>query len=214
MRKPLAFHFDIVCPYAYLASTQVDALVQRCGATLSWHPFLLGGVLQSIGTDPMFTTRLSAPKMRHNRLDALRWADHLGVPFSWHPKHPIRTVTVMRALLLLADSDGVIADPTPIHALYRAYWVDHRPLWRPEVTAEVLSEIGLPGPSLVAQTQDPAVKLRLKTVSSALAQRGVFGAPAMFVDQQLFWGQDRLAFVEAALRSEAVAPPKHPAWNL
>ena len=58
----LKYHYDIVCPYAYPGSTQVEALGARVGASLSWHPFLLGGVFQAIAVDPMFTTKLSPSK--------------------------------------------------------------------------------------------------------------------------------------------------------
>ncbi len=203
--KHLEYHFDIVCPYAYLGSTQVEALCARTDATLSWHPFLLGGVLKTIGTDPGFTLKLPENKMRHNLLDAVRWADYLGVDFGWHKRHPMRTVTTMRALLLLADDEGAIADPAPIHALYRAYWVDGRDIDDEKVLAEVLTEAGLDGEALVAGTKAPEVKQRLIDVSTGAADRGIFGAPAMFIrgvrgfEEEMWWGQDRLAMVEEAL---------------
>lgn len=202
MSRHVEFHFDIVCPYAYLGSTQIEALAARCDATVSWHPFLLGGVFKSIRVDPTFTLKMPAAKTRHNLLDAIRWADFLGVDFAWHPNHPMRTVSTMRALLALADDKDVIADPAPIKALYRAYWVDHRDLTDDTELAAVLSECGLDGAALLEQTRSPALKQRLKDVSARAAQRGVFGAPAMFVDGALYWGQDRLEFVEAALKGE------------
>jgi len=207
-RRPhLEYHFDIVCPFAYLGSTQVEALCERTGATLSWHPFLLGGVLKTIGTDPTFTLKLSPAKTRHNLLDAIRWADHLGVPFKWHNRHPMLTVTTMRALTLFADDNNAIEDPTPIHALFRAYHVDGRDIVEEDVLGDVLTELGMDGPALVAQTKAPPVKQRLREISTRAADRGIFGAPAMFVNGELFWGQDRLHFVENALKQASQEKP-------
>ncbi|MEL6342567.1 MAG: 2-hydroxychromene-2-carboxylate isomerase [Myxococcota bacterium] len=202
MRRPLDFYFDIVCPYAYLASTQVQALCDRYDTPLCWRPFLLGGLLKAtrLDKDALFTTTLSEQKAHHNRLDVIRWADVRGVAFAWHPRHPVRTLLTMRALVQLADADGVIADAGPIHGLYRALWVEHRDLDDADVLAQTLDELGLDGAALVDGTRDPAVKMRLRTLTDDLAARGGFGAPAMFLGDQHFWGQDRLHFVQAALQ--------------
>ena len=87
----LEYHFDIVCPYAYLGSTQMTALCERNNATLSCA-VLLGGILKSVKVDPMFTTKLSPAKAKHNVVDMYRYADMLGVPFQFNPRHPVRTV--------------------------------------------------------------------------------------------------------------------------
>lgn len=199
MARHLEFHFDVVCPFAYLASTQVESLCDRVEATISWHPFLLGGVLQATGVTPWLANTLIPQKARHTVLDAVRWADVLNVPFDWHPDHPVRTLHAMRALLALTDANGVLHDAAPAHALYAAYWVQGRDLYDPVVVVDVLDSVGLDGGALLDQTRDPALKDRLRAVSDAAAARGMFGAPAMFVGDQMFWGNDRLHFVEAAL---------------
>jgi len=198
--RHLEFHFDIVCPFAYLASVQVEALCERVNASLSWHPFLLGGVLQSTGRDPMFTTKLPPAKARHNLLDAVRWADYLGIPFAWHPRHPVRTLSAMRTLVALANEENQIQDVRTIHALYKAYWVDGLNLDQDDTLVTVLDQAGHDGHDLLTRSRTPENKLRLRNVSDAAAERGIFGAPALFVGEQHFWGQDRLHFVEATLQ--------------
>lgn len=196
----LEFHFDIVCPYAYLGSTQIESICARAGASLSWHPFLLGGVFQALDVDPMFTTKLSPSKARHNHLDAIRWAEHLNIEFAWHPQHPVRTVTTMRALLVTETPRDLVA------AFYRAYWVQHRALQEDAVVAEVLEECGYPGAEILQATKRQEIKQTLREISTKAAKRGIFGAPAMFVGDELYWGQDRLHFVEAALRKQNGLP--------
>ena len=74
------FHYDIVCPYAYLASTRIEALAARCGAEVRWRPMLLGGVFRHVGGADNPTRTMSPPRARLNMLDLHRWADRWGVP--------------------------------------------------------------------------------------------------------------------------------------
>src|SRR5690606_1017630 len=90
------FYYDVVCPYAYLASTQVPALEARCGVSLTFRPMLLGGVFRAIGSADRPGDRMSPGKARHNFLDMRRWADHFGVALSMPAEHPRRTVLAMR----------------------------------------------------------------------------------------------------------------------
>lgn len=190
----LEYHFDIVCPYAYLGSTQIKSIVDRCNASISWHPVLLGGILRSVGMDPMFTTKLPTEKMRHNLNDMYRWADQWGIDFKFHPRHPMRTVTVQRTLIAAGPTQSLI------DALYRAYWVDNRDLDDDTELASVLNDAGLDGNALIEQTQDPNIKLQLRSATDRVVERGAFGVPAMFVGETLIWGQDRLHFVERLLQ--------------
>lgn len=194
----LEYHFDVVCPYAYLGSTQIETIVERCNASISWHPVLLGGILRSVGVDPMFTTKLPREKMRHNLNDMHRWADQWGIEFNFHPRHPVRTVTVQRALIA-AGSEKRLID-----ALYTAYWVQNRDLDNDKELINVLNEAGYDGPALLEQTQDPNIKLKLRIATDTVVERGAFGVPAMFIDDTLIWGQDRLHFVEHLLQGETL----------
>jgi 2-hydroxychromene-2-carboxylate isomerase len=190
----LQYHFDIVCPYAYLGSTQMANLCERNNASLSWHPVLLGGMLKSVKVDPMFTTKLSPAKAKHNILDMYRHADVMGVPFQFNPLHPIRTVQVQRALIVAQ------ANETLIHKLYRAYWVDNLDLSQASVLKDVIDSAGLDGAAVLEETDNPAIKAQLRQATDEVVERGAFGVPAMFVGDELVWGQDRLHFVERLLQ--------------
>src|SRR5262249_43042857 len=118
-RMELIFYYDVVCPYAYLASTRIEALARRVNVPLRWKPILLGGVFKAIGRDE---TPLPAPKARLNLLDIRRQAEDLGVPLEMPADHPRRTVAAMR-LLHCVDGEARVR---LTHALYRAYWVEGR----------------------------------------------------------------------------------------
>lgn len=192
------FWFDFSCPYAYLGSTQIEAVARRAAAELSWRPMLLGGVFRAVETPQKLFETLSPPKARHNYADMMRWADVFGVPLVMPSNHPMRTVRALRALLSLPEP----AWPPVIHAVYRAYWVHSRDVAERDVVADALAEAGVTGGALdraLAANDDPAIKDDLRRRTDEAIARGVFGAPAMFVGDLMFWGQDRLDMVERAL---------------
>jgi 2-hydroxychromene-2-carboxylate isomerase len=187
------FWFDYSCPFAYLASTQVEALAARTGATLVWQPMLLGGVFRAAGTSQNLMNLLSPAKAAHNGWDMQRWADVFGVTLRMPGAHPMRTVEALRATLLT----GV--DPRVVHGFYRAYWVDGRPPSDEATIRDVLSAAGHDAPAILARLDDPAVKDELRARTDRAVALGIFGAPAFVVSGRLYWGQDRMHFVEREL---------------
>jgi 2-hydroxychromene-2-carboxylate isomerase len=197
--KRVDFFYDFSCPYAYLAHTQIEAEGERAGAELVWRPMLLGGVFQAVGTVQVPFAVMSTSKARHNAFDMMRWADHFNVPLTMPPMHPNRTVLALRATLAAGE-----AIPRASKALFAAYWVLGRDLSQPAVVREALDRAGLDGGALVARAEDPQIKAALRARTDEAVARGVFGAPAFIVTApgvagDLFWGQDRLDFVEKAL---------------
>lgn len=193
----LEFHYDVVCPYAYLASTRIEALAARAGARLVWRPVLLGGLFRHAGQTQNPGAAMSSAKARLNLADMHRFAARLGVPLHMPAGHPRRSVEAMR----LVTSAPEVVRPALSHALYRAYWVEGRDVADREVLGAIASEHGLD----LARIDAPEVKDALHAATAAAAERGIFGVPAMGVGDRFFWGQDRLHLVEQALTG--VAPP-------
>jgi 2-hydroxychromene-2-carboxylate isomerase len=187
----LHFWFDYSCPYAYLASTQVAALASRTRADLVYEPMLLGGVFRAVGTPQRLFAELSLAKARHNALDMQRWADLFGVPLTVPSGHPFRTVEALRATLLT----GI--DPRVVDGFYRAYWVEGRGPSEEGTIRDVLGGAGHDASAVLARLDEAKDDLRRRT-DQAIAL-GIFGAPAFVVGRELFWGQDRIEFVEKAL---------------
>ncbi|HEX4461384.1 MAG TPA: 2-hydroxychromene-2-carboxylate isomerase [Polyangia bacterium] len=184
------FYYDIVCPYAYLASTQVEALAARAGAEIVWEPILLGGVFRAIGQSDQPARAAPAAKVALGLLDMQRYAALYGVPLKLHPRHPLRSVEAMRLLHTVAGAEQVAL----MHRLYRAHFVENRDI----SDRAVLADYGE-----VVRIDDPAVKAALHAATDRAVADGVFGVPAFIVEQagqrRLFWGQDRMLLVEKAL---------------
>jgi 2-hydroxychromene-2-carboxylate isomerase len=187
----LEFFYDFVSPYSYLASTRIEGVAARTGATLRWRPFLLGGVLKATGN----RAPLEIPaKWRHMLTDLERWSRRLAVPLHFPAPFPFSSILALRTAFA-AEAAGKLVPYT--HAVFRAAWADGRDVANPEVLAAVASEAGLDGATLVAAA--PEYKVALAKQTQEAIDRGAFGAPACFVGDKLFIGNDRLDFVEEAL---------------
>lgn len=199
--KQLDFFFDFSSPFAYLASTQVERITARHGARLRYRPFLLGGLFKAIGAPnvPMF--EFPEAKRRHYTLDMVRWADHWGVPFRQPTRFPMNTVKPLRMVLALPEDRRAPL----INAIYRAYWAEDRDIGDEGELAAIAAAAGYDPAPLVAATGDAAIKARLHAETEEARAAGVCGAPSFLVGRLLFWGQDRLHFVEKAL--EGWIPP-------
>lgn len=193
--KTLEFHFDVGSPTTYLAYTQVSRIAKEAGATLVWHPMLLGGVFKATGNASPVTV---PAKGRWMNEDIPRWAKRWGVPYTFNPHFPINTLTLMRGasgLLMRQPADF----QRYVDAVFHAMWVAPRNLNDPSELAAVLGAAGFDAAAFAALVGDPEVKADLVARTESSVARGVFGAPTFFVGQQMFFGQDRLDFVSEAL---------------
>lgn len=191
----LHFFFDFSSPFAYLASTQIEALAQRTGAELIYRPFLLGGLFKEIGTPDVPIFSMPAAKRRHALADMARWADHYGVPLRFPSRFPMNTVKPLRMVLELPEGQRAAL----IHPIFRAYWAEDRDISDEATLTSIATAAGLDGSVLVASTKSDAAKARLKEATEEAVRAGLCGAPSFLVEGELFWGQDRLMLVEKAL---------------
>lgn len=201
---PLDFYYDFVCPYAYLASLQVDALAKETGSTLLLRPILLGGVFRAIG-GPDDPNLVKGPaKARYGEVDLARAAQSRGVTLRRPENHPRRTVLALRAAIASSDLSAAT------RALFAAYWRDGRDVEDPAVVADALDGAGLDGGAVVRRASDDAMKEELRKRTDDAVKRGVFGVPSFVVETasgaELFWGVDRMDQVRTALTPRRELP--------
>lgn len=189
----LDLYWDFSSPYAYLASTQAEALAARTGARLEWRPMLLGAVFKTIGQVDVPLLAFSEAKRTYMLKDITRWAAHWNVPFRFPSRFPMNTVKALRVYLALPEARRAAFRA----ATFRAFWADDRDIADDAVLRELVGE---GADEVLARTQDPAIKQALFAATERAVKAGVFGAPTWVVDEkELFWGQDRIPLVERAL---------------
>lgn len=192
--KKVELFFDLSSPYSYLAATQMKALAARTGAEVAWRPMVLGALFKAVGNDMPARVPLKARWMGN---DLARWAAHYGVPWRMSSHFPLNAIKAMR--LVLVD-DAKAADVAL--AGFAAMWADDRDITKDDELGRIAALGGLDPASALQAIEAPAIKDRLRANTDEAAARGAFGAPTMFVGDELFWGNDRLHFVEKALRGK------------
>jgi 2-hydroxychromene-2-carboxylate isomerase len=198
MAAPIEFWFDFSSPYSYLASEKIEELAARHGRRVEFKPTLLGVIFRTTGGVPL--TELVPPKASYFAHDFERSARFAGVAYRHPSVFPISTVNAARAFLWLQEKDEPAAVRF-LHAAFRGYFSQDRNLAEPEVLGALAAEAGADPVQLARGIQEPAVKDRLKALVDESIARGVFGAPTIFVDGEMFWGHDRLPQVERWLAS-------------
>jgi 2-hydroxychromene-2-carboxylate isomerase len=195
MTKTLEFLFDVGSPTTYVAHKRIPDLIARTGAEVVYVPILLGGVFKATGNASPVTV---PAKGRYMSTDLSRFATKFGVTLNFNPHFPVNTITMMRMIAGTVEED---AFPGLVDALFDAMWRGRKNLGDPEVLATVLAKAGFDPAALLAVAESQEAKDSLKSNTESAVARGVFGAPTFFVEDEMFFGQDRLDFVEDALRA-------------
>jgi 2-hydroxychromene-2-carboxylate isomerase len=193
MPKPIEFHFDFSSPYSYIASEQIEPVAARHGRTVEFKPVLLGAVFKTSGGAPL--TELYGPKASYAKRDFERSARYAGVPYRLPSRFPIASLAAKRSVVWLQQHRPEFVAPF-IHAVYRAFFVDDRDISDAAVVSEIAREVGIDPAELAAGMQQPETKERLRAQVEQAIQAGIFGAPTIIVDGEVFWGNDRIPQVE------------------
>jgi 2-hydroxychromene-2-carboxylate isomerase len=188
------FFFDLSSPYSYLAATQMQPIAERTGATVAWRPMVLGAVFKTVGNEMPARVPHKARWMGN---DLMRWAEHYGVPFRFTSHFPTNAIKAMRLVLVDESKAAEVA-----LAGFRAMWVEDRDITQDDELRRIAQAGGLDPATALQAIERPEIKERLRANTEEAVARGAFGAPTMLVGDQLFWGNDRLHFVEAALRGK------------
>jgi 2-hydroxychromene-2-carboxylate isomerase len=137
-------------------------------------------------------------KARYLWRDHERWAELTGLPFRKPSRFPIKTSCALRCVVAAREH---ALDDAFAQEVFRAYWERDEDISERAVLAGIARNVGLDGAELVAASDGPDIRSRLAKITTEAAQRGVFGVPTMFVGEEMFWGKDRLEFVERAIRA-------------
>lgn len=196
MRKTLEFYFDFASPTAYLAHKRLGQLVAQHPLDVIYKPMLLGGVFKAIGSvSPVAIPAKGLYMMQH---DLPRFARRYNVALNPNPFFPINTLNLMRMAIAAERLDCA---EVLVNAVYDAIWIEGKNMGDAEVVAAVLAEHQLDAAALLELSQNPDVKAALIAATEAAVERGIFGTPTLFMAGEMYFGQDRLDFVQEALQA-------------
>ena len=184
-------------PWTYLGHDRLEAIAQAAGARINVRPVDLGKVFPVTGGLPLAKR---APQRQAYRLVELqRFSAHLGLPMNLHPAHfPVAVDSAARLIIAVGEHDGSAAAMALTGALLRAVWVEECDIADAATLAAKLAACHLPARRL-DDAKAPAVQARYDADSQHAIEIGVFGAPSYVVDGEIFWGQDRLDFLQRRL---------------
>jgi 2-hydroxychromene-2-carboxylate isomerase len=192
------FHFDFGSPNAYLAHKVIPEIERRTGVSVTYVPVLLGGVFKLTGNvAPMVANKGIKNKAEYQKLEFARFiAKHDLNKFQWNPHFPVNTLSVMRGAAA-AEIDGTLKPYAD--AVFRHMWEDGLKMDDVDVIRAALAQSGLDTENILTRSQAADAKDRLVKNTEASVARGNFGSPTFFVGNQMFFGKDRLADVEAEI---------------
>jgi 2-hydroxychromene-2-carboxylate isomerase len=191
--KQIDFYFDYSSPYAYLASEQIEAIAARHDAKVNWIPILLGVVFKSSNSAPL--TMQYAPRAQYSVHDFNRSARFAKIPYTQPNPFPISGVAISRASYWIKAKAPDKLDAF-VHAGLRALFVHNQDITKPEVIGPLAAGIGVNAEAMLTGMLAEEIKNQLKTETEAAINMGIFGAPFMVVDGEMFWGNDRLPQLE------------------
>jgi 2-hydroxychromene-2-carboxylate isomerase len=193
------YYFSPVSPWSYLGHARFRAIVRAAGATVRVKPVDYGRVFPASGGLPL--KQRPAQRQAYRLMELARWREHLGVPLVSEPKFfPVAADPAAKLIIAAEIVRGTDTALDLALALMRACWAEDRNLADGATLEAIVAAAGLDPAALkeAAVAADAQAKYELYT-EEAIA-RGVFGAPTYAIGEELFWGQDRLDFVERALR--------------
>jgi 2-hydroxychromene-2-carboxylate isomerase len=202
--RQVEFHFDFGSPNAYLAHLVIPGIEASTGAKFVYIPVLLGGIFKlTNNVSPAVANQGIKNKAEYQKLEMRRFIRTHGITaFKVNPYFPVNTLQIMRAAIV-AEDEGYLG--AYVDAVFGHMWAEPKKMDDAEIIKAALDQSGFDGAHMLARTQEPAIKARLVENTEKSVLKGAFGSPTFFVGDEIFFGKDRLAEVEAAIAGTAPA---------
>ena len=196
MTKTVDYYFAIQSPYAYLGSRAFEEIAERRGARVNTRPIDLLSIFPETGGLPL--PKRAPARQAYRLVELARWSAHRDLPLIPHPKFFPADPTLASRMVIAADAAG--ADGYRLaHVFFALTWADDEDIADPATLTRSADILGMDGAAIRQAAEADAAKEAYDAYTSEALARGVFGAPTFIVDDEMFWGQDRLDFVDRAL---------------
>jgi 2-hydroxychromene-2-carboxylate isomerase len=193
--KIIDYYFSPVSPWTYLGHARFAEIARRHGASIAPKPVDYGRIFPLSGGLPV--AKRAAQRQAYRLVELARWRDYLGVPMNIQPKYfPYDTRLATLAIIAAGDAEKAM---NLAGAFLRGCWAEEKNMAdEAEITA-VIRGAGLDSNALLKQANAPETASRYEAFTDEAIARQVFGAPTYVYKDELFWGQDRLDFLDRAL---------------
>ena len=195
------FIFDFGSPKTYLVYKLLPGIEKRTNTKAEYVPVLLGGIFKSINNvSPIESFKTVPAKGKYDDLDTERFVKKHDIAFNFNSNFPINTLNLMRGAIF-AQENGIF--DKYVEVVFKSMWVDNQKMDDLEVVQSVFLKNNLPVKEIFEGTQDQKIKDKLIKNTSEAVEKGVFGAPSMLVNNELFFGKETLQDVEELLIKQA-----------
>jgi carboxymethylenebutenolidase len=200
MPKHVDYFVSLNSPWAYLGSKRFEVIARKHNADVTIWPVDFGSVFAVSGGLPL--PKRAPQRQVYRMMELKRWRDHLGVKITLEPKFfPANEVPAAKCVIALREQ-GRMADAIKLaHAVLNALWAEEKNTGDPETLKAIIAGCGLDAAAVMKAGDAPEMAAKREEYTKAAIAKGVFGAPSFLIDGELFWGQDRLEFVERKLAS-------------
>jgi 2-hydroxychromene-2-carboxylate isomerase len=196
MDAEIDYYFALQSPFSYLGNGRLQDVAQRHGANITYKPAMLGRVFAATGGLPL--AQRSPERRAYRLMELARWSGTLGIPLNLEPKYfPVDETLAARMVIGAQCENYDVGDLAG--AIMRAVWELDANIADRCTLAQVAAGCGFDGDSLLEWANDPKVAELHDQYTEEAISRGVFGAPTYVLEDELFWGQDRLDFLDRAL---------------
>jgi len=198
----LALHIDYYAslnsPWTHLGAARIEALAAKHGATLRIYPVDFGTVFAGSGGLPL--PKRAPQRQAYRLMELRRWRDFLGVPINVEPKFfPSSEALSASCVIALRETQGNAPAIRLAHRVLKAVWQDELNPGDAATLAKLIAEVGLDADGVMQLGAEQRWTERRDADTQAALARGVFGAPSYVIGDEIFWGQDRLDFVDRKL---------------
>jgi 2-hydroxychromene-2-carboxylate isomerase len=194
--RVIDYYFSVLSDWAYFGGERLERLARRQGAKIDHMPVKLADVYA--GTGGILLQKRSRQRQDYRVVELRRWRDRLGIPINPFPKYYPTDDDLASCLIIAAKKAGGDVG-TIANAILRAIWAEDRDIADPETLRKIADGLGLNGRKLLDAARRDATRKQFARYTKEAQARGVFGSPFYFYRGEIFWGQDRLDFLEAAV---------------
>ena len=198
--EAIEFYYDFGSPKSYFVHKLLPGIAEKYNVTVVWKPMLLGGVFKLTNNQsPMDRFKDVQGKLAYEKHETDRFVKRYSLAYQPNPHFPIMTIGVMRGAIYTAgtDFDALYRD-----TVFKAIWEDQQKMDDPEVIRLTLNSALLPANEIMAATQTAKVKSELIELTNEAVSRGIFGAPTLFLGDEMFFGKESLWEIEYILRQQ------------